>query len=177
MLVKFDRQARKVRVSCRAEELLKILQAPEDAGEKCDCLWRPEFGSYMVEGTPGEPYGIERSALERIWIRDAIKNDDEIMKDRTVMTDGFFTDTDMFVSRVEDNSILFSFLNGVESNMRLRRKEVQKYLSQDEAVLTISTFPMLGTFDFCNPPAFVDPTQGYAESLFFPDQGLDFKLL
>ena len=43
-----------IKVSTRAQELLAELQKPEVAGEKnLVSLWRPEYGSYMVEGTPG----------------------------------------------------------------------------------------------------------------------------
>lgn len=39
----------------KAEELLAKLQEAEKNGEKdLDSLWRPEYASYMVEGTPGK---------------------------------------------------------------------------------------------------------------------------
>lgn len=45
----------------RAEELLGHLNAQEEVnaliGTENRFLWRPEFASYMVEGTPGVPYG------------------------------------------------------------------------------------------------------------------------
>ncbi|EYC05040.1 hypothetical protein Y032_0084g1747 [Ancylostoma ceylanicum] len=60
-IVKFDHENKKVRVSCRAEELLSRLQAQEEVnaliGTVNHFLWRPEFAAYMVEGTPGVPYG------------------------------------------------------------------------------------------------------------------------
>lgn len=60
-IVKFDDANKKVRVSCKAEELLNKLQAEEQVnamlGTANRFLWRPEFGSYMIEGTPGMPYG------------------------------------------------------------------------------------------------------------------------
>ncbi|CAD6192123.1 unnamed protein product [Caenorhabditis auriculariae] len=60
-ILKFDDENKKVRVSCRAEELLSRLSAEEEVnalvGTANRCLWRPEFGSYMIEGTPGSPYG------------------------------------------------------------------------------------------------------------------------
>ncbi|CAI5442367.1 unnamed protein product [Caenorhabditis angaria] len=60
-LVKFDHENKKVTVACRAEEMLNKLQAEEQVnailGTTNCCLWRPEFGSYMIEGTPGTPYG------------------------------------------------------------------------------------------------------------------------
>ncbi|VDP01463.1 unnamed protein product [Heligmosomoides polygyrus] len=60
-IMKFDHEHKKVRVSCRAEELLGRLQAQEEVnallGTMNRFLWRPEFAAYMVEGTPGVPYG------------------------------------------------------------------------------------------------------------------------
>ena len=51
----------KVRVSLRANDLLDQLFASEEVnnslGEENRSLWRPEFASYMIEGTPGTPYG------------------------------------------------------------------------------------------------------------------------
>ncbi|NXL93759.1 GSH1 ligase, partial [Alectura lathami] len=58
MLVKFDHENKKVRLLLCGEEVLQTLQ---DKGEKINpnhpTLWRPEYGSYMIEGTPGQPYG------------------------------------------------------------------------------------------------------------------------
>ncbi|KAI6242247.1 Glutamate--cysteine ligase [Aphelenchoides fujianensis] len=60
-IVKFDHEKKKVRVSLRADDLLKRLQAQEEVnnmiGTENRALWRPEFAAYMVEGTPGVPYG------------------------------------------------------------------------------------------------------------------------
>ncbi|KAI1727434.1 glutamate-cysteine ligase domain-containing protein [Ditylenchus destructor] len=60
-IVKFDHENNKVRVSLRADDLLKRLQAQEEVnnmiGSENRALWRPEFAAYMVEGTPGVPYG------------------------------------------------------------------------------------------------------------------------
>ncbi|KAM4903171.1 glutamate--cysteine ligase catalytic subunit isoform 4-T4 [Sylvia borin] len=58
MLVKFDHENKKVRLILCGEEVVQTLQ---DKGEKVNpnhpTLWRPEYGSYMIEGTPGKPYG------------------------------------------------------------------------------------------------------------------------
>ncbi|XP_032537736.1 glutamate--cysteine ligase catalytic subunit isoform X2 [Chiroxiphia lanceolata] len=58
MLVKFDHENKKVRLALCGEEVLQTLQ---EKGEKVNpnhpTLWRPEYGSYMIEGTPGQPYG------------------------------------------------------------------------------------------------------------------------
>jgi glutamate--cysteine ligase catalytic subunit len=45
-------------VSLRADEILSLLQEPELRDpNNCKSLWRPEYAAYMVEGTPGKPYG------------------------------------------------------------------------------------------------------------------------
>nr|CAD2201447.1 unnamed protein product [Meloidogyne enterolobii] len=60
-IIKFDHEHKKVRVSLRALDLLDQLFASEEVnnslGEENRSLWRPEFASYMIEGTPGTPYG------------------------------------------------------------------------------------------------------------------------
>lgn len=45
-------------MSLRAQEILHVLneeEARDPQGVKS--LWRPEYGAYMIEGTPGQPYG------------------------------------------------------------------------------------------------------------------------
>ncbi len=50
-----------VRLSCRGDEILDELQASEEVnhlvGSENQFLYRPEYAAYMVEGTPGVPYG------------------------------------------------------------------------------------------------------------------------
>ncbi|XP_053213093.1 glutamate--cysteine ligase catalytic subunit-like [Panonychus citri] len=58
MLIKFDSKQEKARVCLKAGEILSIMDEREaKEGDKRTCLWRPEFGAFMVEGTPGMPYG------------------------------------------------------------------------------------------------------------------------
>ena len=61
MLVKFDQNRRVCRLKLGGEDIVAELNKEEiaanAAGTSVDCLWRPEFASYMVEGTPGRPYG------------------------------------------------------------------------------------------------------------------------
>ncbi|XP_055384819.1 glutamate--cysteine ligase [Condylostylus longicornis] len=58
ILVKFDEQKKKAQVSLRAQEILNILnQKEQNDPEGVKSLWRPEYGAYMIEGTPGKPYG------------------------------------------------------------------------------------------------------------------------
>uniref|UniRef100_A0A8C5MCA6 Glutamate--cysteine ligase n=1 Tax=Leptobrachium leishanense TaxID=445787 RepID=A0A8C5MCA6_9ANUR len=67
MLVAFDHEHQKVRLALNGEEMLDTLQ---DQGEKTNpnhpTLWRPEYGSYMIEGTPGQPYGGTMSEFNTV---------------------------------------------------------------------------------------------------------------
>lgn len=58
MLVHFDEHRKKATLSLRAHEILPILmekEAKDPANVKS--LWRPEYAAYMIESTPGKPYG------------------------------------------------------------------------------------------------------------------------
>ncbi|XP_073831222.1 glutamate--cysteine ligase-like [Musca autumnalis] len=58
VIVKFDEQNRVARVSLKAQSLLAKLNEKEMADPQgVKSLWRPEYGAYMIEGTPGKPFG------------------------------------------------------------------------------------------------------------------------
>nr|CAD7595628.1 unnamed protein product [Timema genevievae] len=58
MIVKFDDKNKTAKLSLRALEVLNVLQEKELSDpEGVKSLWRPEYGAYMIEGTPGKPYG------------------------------------------------------------------------------------------------------------------------
>ncbi|KAG9509669.1 Glutamate--cysteine ligase catalytic subunit [Fragariocoptes setiger] len=63
MLVKFDHENKKVRVSLKAAEIFRLIEEHKARqknginGYPTESYWNPEFGSYMVESTPGTPYG------------------------------------------------------------------------------------------------------------------------
>uniref|UniRef100_A0A1B0AX38 Glutamate--cysteine ligase n=1 Tax=Glossina palpalis gambiensis TaxID=67801 RepID=A0A1B0AX38_9MUSC len=58
IIVKFDDQQKVARVSLKARELLAKLNEKEHADPTgVKSLWRPEYGAYMIEGTPGKPFG------------------------------------------------------------------------------------------------------------------------
>uniref|UniRef100_A0A1A9W258 Glutamate--cysteine ligase n=1 Tax=Glossina brevipalpis TaxID=37001 RepID=A0A1A9W258_9MUSC len=58
IIVKFDDQQKVARVSLTARELLAKLNEKEHADPAgVKSLWRPEYGAYMIEGTPGKPFG------------------------------------------------------------------------------------------------------------------------
>lgn len=55
MIVKFDHENKKVRLSLRGGEILNQLTALESSDPtKNEFLWRPECAAYMLEGTPGK---------------------------------------------------------------------------------------------------------------------------
>lgn len=58
IIVKFDDESKTAKVSLRAQEILAALNEKEHADPaNVKSLWRPEYGAYMIEGTPGKPYG------------------------------------------------------------------------------------------------------------------------
>ncbi|KAJ2760524.1 glutamate--cysteine ligase [Coemansia sp. BCRC 34490] len=131
MLVSLDRANRRARLSQRGHELLSILQIDENeklerakqTGEKpeLEALWRPEFGRYMIEGTPGHPY----------------------------------------------NSTVHELAN-VEANMKRRREIVTSLMNNDEVLLSVGSYPTLGSGDFLIPPHKANGQ--FSRSLFLPDE-------
>ncbi|KAK5645790.1 hypothetical protein RI129_004254 [Pyrocoelia pectoralis] len=58
IIVKFDHEKKIAKLSLRSHEILAILNEKELADPQgVKSLWRPEYGGYMIEGTPGKPYG------------------------------------------------------------------------------------------------------------------------
>lgn len=58
IIVKFNDGKKEAKVSLRAEEILAVLNQKElQNPDTVKFLWRPEFAAYMIEGTPGKPYG------------------------------------------------------------------------------------------------------------------------
>uniref|UniRef100_A0A5K3FRA7 Glutamate--cysteine ligase n=1 Tax=Mesocestoides corti TaxID=53468 RepID=A0A5K3FRA7_MESCO len=59
-LIHVDPKTREARLLLIASELIPYLQWEENklpTGSPIDVLWRPEYASYMIEGTPGKPFG------------------------------------------------------------------------------------------------------------------------
>ncbi|XP_078480973.1 glutamate--cysteine ligase catalytic subunit-like [Ciona intestinalis] len=128
MILKFDHKNKKVQLSLRGEELCEILQEKERKKMKnLTSLWRPEYASYMVEGTPGVPYL------------------------------GYMAQ-----------------FNVVEGNMRMRRKEVQELLNEDEQIMSLTVFPRLGCVNFTHPAYDITGPESnpVSRSLYFPDQAI-----
>jgi len=51
----------KIQLVLRGEDIFEDLDS-----NQTDELWRPEFASYMLEGTPGQPYGSTLKDLLKV---------------------------------------------------------------------------------------------------------------
>lgn len=126
MLVKVSQEKKKAQLALTAEPILKELQKAEQANPKNHpTTWRPEYANYMVEGTPGKPYGG-----------------------------------------------MMAHFNVVESNMRLRREEIQKWCGEDIVPLSLTSYPRSGCPGFTDPEHTPTPSSGASHSLFFPDEAI-----
>ena len=70
-LIAFDDEARVARIALRAEDLLATLSAKEQLYGRRDgfgeaCSWHPEYGGWMIEGTPRFPYSGFTADLRRV---------------------------------------------------------------------------------------------------------------
>lgn len=58
MLVEINNESKTAKLRLNAGEILDILQEKEkNFPNDHPTTWRPEYASYMIEGTPGKPYG------------------------------------------------------------------------------------------------------------------------
>ena len=57
-IVQMDQDARRPYISLRAADVRDELNAKEadHTAQVETCNWMPEYGSWMIEGTPGKPY-------------------------------------------------------------------------------------------------------------------------
>nr|AOE43201.1 glutamate-cysteine ligase [Cavenderia deminutiva] len=89
ILVNVDKDSKETKLALRAHEILDILLQEEKRDpENCEFLWRPEYGRFMVEGTPGKPYqGLGKQLLSiqdslskrREEVRKYLKDGEEIL--------------------------------------------------------------------------------------------------
>ncbi|KAF1981590.1 GCS-domain-containing protein [Aulographum hederae CBS 113979] len=124
LVVCYDDQHRKVRLSLRQADILAALANDEKLLEEgggvpdvkrgpaktrkgpCAPVFHPEFGRFMLEATPGKPWGIG-----------------------------------------------FKDLLGVEPDMKLRRVIAKEHMAETEYPITMTTFPRLGCSD-CTMPSY-----------------------
>ena len=69
-LVYLDEETRQAKLWLHAadpmEALNKIEEEAKETGEEIDGLWRPEYASYMIEGTPAKPYSHTLSSIASV---------------------------------------------------------------------------------------------------------------
>lgn len=67
VLVKLDQAKKSCQLLLKAEPLLAQLQQAEKRGDAhLQSLWRPEYASYMIEGTPGSPYAGDIAEFNKV---------------------------------------------------------------------------------------------------------------
>lgn len=63
----FDEASKTVRLACIAPAVLEELEKQDSEHSYAhSCTWHPEYGSWMVEATPGHPYGRMTSDLRSV---------------------------------------------------------------------------------------------------------------
>uniref|UniRef100_A0A8C8F8N6 Glutamate--cysteine ligase n=1 Tax=Oncorhynchus tshawytscha TaxID=74940 RepID=A0A8C8F8N6_ONCTS len=128
MLIEMDEKNGKVRLVLNGGEVLETLQ---DKGEKTNpnhpTLWRPEYGSYMIEGTPGQPYGGTMSEFNTV--------EDNMGKRRR--------EASSVLNKNETLATITSFPSTLTRNIRHRRGE--------KVVINVPIFK-----DKCTPSPFVE---------------------
>ncbi|KAK7091679.1 glutamate--cysteine ligase catalytic subunit-like [Littorina saxatilis] len=103
-LVKFDHANRRVHLALSTQDVLKKLKEnAEKSDHESRAAWHPEYAEYMVEGTPGKPYGglvahfnvVEANMRRRRQDIQSVLNTDEAPLSLTVfprLGAGNFTD-------------------------------------------------------------------------------------
>jgi len=65
IIAHIDEASKVARVDLRAYDVLQeLMQEEKNDPENVETLWRPEYGRYMIEGTPGKPYAGIQQILE-----------------------------------------------------------------------------------------------------------------
>ncbi|KAL6623761.1 GCS-domain-containing protein [Neocallimastix sp. 'constans'] len=90
-IVNMNKGSHKARLSLHAAEVLHQLQEDEKAKKNYNASWKPEYGKYMIEGTPNQPYGstindlltVENNMKERRRLIREKLNKDEIVTSMT----------------------------------------------------------------------------------------------
>eukprot|EP01060_Flectonema_neradi_P004854 TRINITY_DN1319_c11_g1_i1.p1 TRINITY_DN1319_c11_g1~~TRINITY_DN1319_c11_g1_i1.p1 ORF type:complete len:733 (+),score=170.89 TRINITY_DN1319_c11_g1_i1:85-2199(+) len=69
-LVHLDQETKQAKLWLHAadpmEALNKMEEESKETGAHIDGLWRPEYASYMIEGTPAKPYNHELSSIASV---------------------------------------------------------------------------------------------------------------
>jgi len=60
-----EKATKTAKLSMRAQDVLAAAASDEES-EKSDVIWHPEYGAWMIESTPGTPYGGCTNDLHRV---------------------------------------------------------------------------------------------------------------
>ncbi|KAG2207704.1 hypothetical protein INT47_011824 [Mucor saturninus] len=181
IVVKFNDEEKTTKLSLRAFDILEILEKPEHEWLEGktevvpDALWRPEYGRYMIEGTPGVPYGAT--------FRDLIAVEDN-MKLRRKMAHDAMNPDEYAVSLV--NYPRLGCPNELYPDHEPNGKACQSMFVPDEIINPHARFPTLTAnirrrrgakvqinmpiyHDVNTPKPFYDPTVPWDRDLFKHD--------
>ncbi|CAG2178612.1 unnamed protein product, partial [Oppiella nova] len=102
VIVKFDHKSKRVRLSLRAKDILKVMDEREEReGPNRQVLWRPECAAYQIEGTPGQPFGYNNENNDKQSANNWFNNVENNMRERRRDID----------SLLEENEALLCFTN------------------------------------------------------------------
>lgn len=153
MLIRFDHEHKRTRVVLKAEEFLNIMDEREaKEGDERKVLWRPEFGAYMIEGTPGAPYGA-----------------DHLEQGAGLLANFKVVEPNMKLRRQEMQELLAKeeMLLSITSFPRLvMYKSIKNFVAHSFSIFS------LGCPGFTDPESKSNPVDGVSGSLFFPDDAI-----
>ncbi|ELK30655.1 Glutamate--cysteine ligase catalytic subunit [Myotis davidii] len=168
MLVSFDHENKRVQLVLSGEEVLETLQ---EKGERTNpnhpTLWRPEYGSYMIEGTPGQPYGGTMSEFNTVEdnMRQRRKEATSLLKENQALC----TITSFPRAAVANLSDLTDHQWPSEHQLATIALEGVLWAMSER-----SSLMRLGCPGFTLPEVKPNPVEGGASrSLFFPDEAIN----
>ncbi|KAF1743029.1 hypothetical protein MXB_3413, partial [Myxobolus squamalis] len=110
-MISFDHKNKSVHLDVRAAEVLELLQEKERNNEKhMDSLWRMEYASYMVEGTPGKPFCC---TISPCGYGKRLNHPLILLEKNTISKSAFFPDSAIFLDHPRF-AYFFYFSNYIE---------------------------------------------------------------
>jgi glutamate--cysteine ligase catalytic subunit len=79
-VVNMDKRSKVARLSLNAAEVLADLQEDELLKENYQASWKPEYAKYMIEGTPGLPYGSR--LIDLLKVEDNMKLRRQLIREK-----------------------------------------------------------------------------------------------
>ncbi|WFD18936.1 glutamate--cysteine ligase [Malassezia caprae] len=182
MVVALDPEQRTARLSLRQGEILQRLAQCDDSDVLGTCAalptFHPEYGRYMIESTPGRPFGISADELLRVerdmLVRRRLTRERLLPNEvpmtigsfpRLGVTDTAFTDPPHEAHGAASHSL---FLPDEIINTHVRFPTLTSNIRQRRGSKVRINVPIFR--DTHTPEPFVDPTIPYEREL-FPEDG------